>query len=87
MKQLELLATPAFFSNQTWAAYLVVGSSRQSLCRSHCCPPPGNWDSSRTCRQCRPTHVAECGPACAHGSPLLLPVHLQYQTTPREKQG
>lgn len=67
------------------AAYLAVGSSHQSPCRSHCCPPPGNWGSSRTCWRCHPTHAAECGPACAHGSPSLSPVHLQYQTTPREK--
>lgn len=79
-------ATRAVFSNQTLSRYLAVGSSRQSLCRSHCCPPPGNWDSSRTCWRCHRTHVAECGPACAHGSPSLSLVHLQYQITPRKRQ-
>lgn len=69
-----------------WGAHLVVGSSRQSLCRSHYCPQPGNWESSRTCWRCRPTHAIECGPACARGSPSLSPVHLQYQTTPWERE-
>lgn len=64
----------------------MVGSSHRSLCHSHCCPPPGNWGSSRTCWQCHPTRAAECGPACAHGSPLLSPVHLQYQTAPGEEE-
>lgn len=69
------------------ATDLAVGGSRRSPCRSHCCPPPGNWDSSRTCWRCHPTREAECGPACAHGSPSLSPAHLQYQTTPREETG
>lgn len=49
--------------------YPVVGNSRQNLCRSHCCPPPGSWGSSRTCWGYHLTHEGAHGPAFAHGSP------------------
>lgn len=65
-------------------AHLAEARSRQSPCRSHCCPPPGSWESSRTCRRCRPIRAKGCGPACARGSPSLSPVHPQYQTEPVE---
>lgn len=64
--------------------YLAEAMSRQSPCRSHCCPPPGSWGSSRTCRRCRPIRAKGCGPACARGSPSLSPVHPQYQIAPVE---
>lgn len=65
----------------TWP-YLVVGNSHRSPCRSHCCPPPGSWGSSRTCWGCHLTREGARGPAFGHGSPWQWPVHQQCQIAP-----